>query len=94
MAPLARDHQHAGFAAFVEGAHRCKKLAPEGAIHAVEGFGSRELEVGDTAFDVANADAACQYIIGQGVFAELERPITAACAVADGDSFQIAIADA
>ena len=28
------------------------------------------------------------------LFAELERPITAACAVADGNSFQIAIADA
>ncbi|MDP7396037.1 MAG: IMP cyclohydrolase [Lentisphaeria bacterium] len=51
-------------------------------------------QYGDTAFDVANADAACQYILGQGVFAELERPITAACAVADGDRFQIAIADA
>jgi IMP cyclohydrolase len=51
-------------------------------------------QYGDDSFDVANADAACQYIIGQGVFADLERPITAACVVQNGDGFEIAIADA
>jgi len=49
----------------------------------------------DQAFDVDSAAAACGYVLGQGVFADLERPITAACAVARGDdSFEVAVADA
>jgi IMP cyclohydrolase len=49
----------------------------------------------DAAFDISNASDACDYIIGKGVFADLERPITAACAVATGaGTFDIAIADA
>lgn len=53
------------------------------------------VEQRDEAFDVADAEAACQYIIGQGVFADFERPITAACAVeAAAGGFDIAIADA
>ncbi len=48
----------------------------------------------DGTFDVANADDACQYIIGQGVFADFERPVTAACAVEEDGGFEIAIADA
>lgn len=39
----------------------------------------------DNSFDVADADAACRYVMGEGVFADLERPITAACAVATTD---------
>ncbi len=35
----------------------------------------------DVSFDAASATAACDYVLGQGAFAELERPITAACAV-------------
>lgn len=46
----------------------------------------------DPAFDLATADAACDYVLGQGVFAELERPITAACGVAREDgSFDVAV---
>lgn len=49
----------------------------------------------DDAFDVGSAADACAYIIGQGVFADFERPITAACAVADDSgAFDVAIADA
>jgi IMP cyclohydrolase len=49
----------------------------------------------DQAFDAANATAACSYVLGQGVFADLERPITAACACATAaGSFEIAVADA
>jgi IMP cyclohydrolase len=47
----------------------------------------------DSDFDVANASAACQYILGEGVFADLERPITAACGVAEGDGFDLAVAN-
>jgi len=43
-------------------------------------------------FDVADAQDACTCIMGRGAFADLERPIAAACAVglADG-SYQTAI---
>ncbi len=47
----------------------------------------------DAAFDVASAADACQYMIGKGVFAQLERPITAACAVETADGFETAVAD-
>ncbi|MCJ8328914.1 MAG: IMP cyclohydrolase [Lentisphaeria bacterium] len=48
----------------------------------------------DSDFDVADAAEACEYIIGKGVFADLERPITAACAVDKGDEWDVAIMDA
>ena len=49
----------------------------------------------DGTFDVDSAASACTYVLGQGVFADLDRPITAACAVqgADGE-FEVAVADA
>ena len=47
----------------------------------------------DSDFDVADADAACQYILGEGVFADLERPITAACGVATDDGYDIAVSN-
>ncbi len=36
---------------------------------------------GGAGFNAQSAGACCRYILGQGVFAELERPITAACAL-------------
>lgn len=52
-------------------------------------------EYRDTEFDAVNASEACSYIIGRGVFADLERPITAACAVQTPDqSFEIAVMEA
>lgn len=49
----------------------------------------------DSAFDADSAADACQYVLGKGVFAELERPITAACALENANgSFQAAAADA
>ncbi len=49
----------------------------------------------DNEFCAETADAACDYVLGQGVFAQLERPVTAACAVGDAKGgFQIAAKDA
>jgi len=49
----------------------------------------------DTAFDVADAAGACEYVIRQGVFADLEKPVSAACAVETGpNAFDVAVADA
>ncbi len=44
----------------------------------------------DKKFDAANAEEACSYVIGKGVFADLENPITAAAAVATDDGFELA----
>ncbi len=48
----------------------------------------------DSAITIDSAESACDYIIGKGVFADLEKPITAAAVIEDGDSFTIAIKDA
>jgi IMP cyclohydrolase len=49
----------------------------------------------DESFDVCGADEACEYVLGKGVFAELERPISAACAVQNSaGEFEVAIQDA
>jgi len=49
----------------------------------------------DNAFAVASADEACDYVLGKGVFAELERPITAACALANSaGGYDVAFKDA
>jgi len=52
-------------------------------------------QYGDDGFDVADAADACNYVLGRGVFAELERPITAACAVATAEgTFGVAVEEA
>jgi IMP cyclohydrolase len=48
----------------------------------------------DNAFSADSAENACTYILGQGVFADLERPVTAVCAVATGDSYEVAVEEA
>ena len=49
----------------------------------------------DNDFDADSGATACEYVLGKGVFAELERPITAACALETADGgFDVAIADA
>ena len=46
----------------------------------------------DTGFQSTSAEACCQYIMGQGVFADFERPVSAACAYADASgAFQVAV---
>ncbi len=50
-------------------------------------------EFKDKDFHVDNADEACNYILGQGVFADLERPISAACAIEAEAGFSIAFKD-
>ena len=39
----------------------------------------------DDGFDVASAADCCDYILGKGVFADFEKPVSAACAFAKAD---------
>ena len=48
----------------------------------------------DEAFDAADADALCAYMISGGVFADFEKPVTAAAALWDGSAYRLAAADA
>ncbi|MFO7821537.1 MAG: IMP cyclohydrolase [Lentisphaeria bacterium] len=49
----------------------------------------------DSAFDCADAEAACRYILGKGIFAEMEKPVSSACAVhTAGDGYEVAAIDA
>jgi len=45
----------------------------------------------DDAFDAETPEAACSHIIRGGVFAELERPVTAAAALASENGFELAV---
>ena len=45
-------------------------------------------------FAVKNAAEACAHVIGRGVFADFEKPVTAAAAVWNGSSYELSIADA
>jgi IMP cyclohydrolase len=51
------------------------------------------IEFHDAGFDVADAGEACDYILGKGVFADLERPISAAGAIETGSGFTVAFKD-
>ena len=46
----------------------------------------------DDNFDSVTAEDACQYVMGKGVFADLENPVTSAAAVANGSGFDLATA--
>ena len=43
----------------------------------------------DKAFDAKTAAECCDFIVGGGVFAELENPVTSTAAVANGEGFDI-----
>ncbi len=45
----------------------------------------------DAAFDAAGADGACDYVMGRGLFAGFENPVSAACAVAGDGAFATAV---
>lgn len=45
----------------------------------------------DNAYHAVSASDACDYIFTRGVFADLEKPVTAAAALAVGDSFTVAV---
>ena len=45
----------------------------------------------DEDFDVSSSQAACSYILGEGVFADFERPVTAAAAFASKDGFELSV---
>jgi IMP cyclohydrolase len=47
----------------------------------------------DSNFHVTNTEEACAYIIGQGVFSNLERPISAACAIETDSGFSVGYKD-
>ena len=77
---------------------RPKKLAPKGtkrepgqAFHlATYEHNSPCSTQRDDFFDVSNANEACGYILGKGVFAKLERPVSAICAVEHSCGFETA----
>lgn len=48
----------------------------------------------DAAFDANSAEEACDYMLGKGAFAELERPVTAACAIETEAGFDVFFKDA
>lgn len=48
----------------------------------------------DEAFDAANAAEVCDYMISGGVFADFEKPVTAASAIWNGAGYDLAVADA
>jgi len=45
-------------------------------------------------FKVSSAAEACAHVIGKGVFADFEKPVTAAAAVWNGSSYELAVSDA
>jgi IMP cyclohydrolase len=45
----------------------------------------------DAKFNADNAESACEYVIGKGVFAELENPVTSAAAVESDKGFDLAV---
>jgi len=47
----------------------------------------------DRHFHVTSAQEACDYVIGRGVFADLERPISAACAFETSTGFSVGYMD-
>lgn len=44
----------------------------------------------DPEFDVSSAEEGCDYILGKGVFQNLELPVSSACAFENGPGFSIA----
>ncbi len=44
----------------------------------------------DTRFNIGSAEEGCDYVLGKGVFADLELPVTAACAFENETGFSIA----
>ena len=48
----------------------------------------------DESFDAADAGTLCQYMISGGVFASFEKPVTAASALWNGSTYELAAADA
>ena len=47
----------------------------------------------DENFHVQGAEDACQYVLGKGVFADLELPVSAACAMETETGFSISFKD-
>jgi IMP cyclohydrolase len=60
-----------------------------GIVHYVATYSSDYLsdDFCDRSFDATEVDEACDYILGRGVFADFELPITAACAIETDSGF-------
>lgn len=52
----------------------------------------KDAQSGD--FPASNAEAACRFILGEGVFAERTNPVTAVVAMASDDGFALHVQDA
>ena len=48
------------------------------------------LDLCDESFDVDTAEQACRYVLAEGVFADFERPVLAACALQSDEGFAVA----
>ncbi|HNR36459.1 MAG TPA: IMP cyclohydrolase [Candidatus Hydrogenedentes bacterium] len=44
-------------------------------------------------YDASDADSACDFILGKGVFAKREKPVTAVAAIVSGGGFELAAKD-
>jgi IMP cyclohydrolase len=51
-------------------------------------------QFGEAGFHVKTSEEACDYILRQGLFARLERPIVAACAMEDVEEYSIFVKEA
>ena len=58
------------------------------------GKNAPSLEQFDGEFDAMCGDCACNYVIGQGVFADFENPVCSAAAVWTGEGYHLAVKDA
>jgi IMP cyclohydrolase len=47
----------------------------------------------DNHFDVSTVEEACEYVLGKGVFASFEKPVSAACAIESENGFTIGYKD-
>jgi len=66
-----------------------------GSFFYVATYEENTLAVGQTgAYSAETADAACEFILGGGVFADREKPVTAVAAMGVADGFDLAAKDA
>jgi IMP cyclohydrolase len=69
---------------------------PKGALRYVATYehNAPDDAYGESDWKIQSAGEGCMYILGKGVFADLERPIVAACAIEDGNTFSVAVQEA
>ncbi len=66
-----------------------------GVFFHVATYGENHISEAQTgAFDASNADEACDFILGKGLFAQRDNPVTAVAAVLEDDRFTLCAKDA